>query len=1661
MRLITTSLFVLFVTLIFAQKPNVVIIYADDMGYSDVSVYGQLHNTPSPASTPHMDALATEGMMFTQAHSGSAVCTPSRYALLTGKYNWRTLNDGVSGSYGQPEIPSSDITIAEYLKTQGYETAAFGKWHLGGTFYNRQGQAFSGRNTTVTDPADVDWERPLDGHALDNGFDVFKGLPCAIGRPPYVYMDGNRLQYFDTITNEYRNALNTDSFHFFIKDELNAGLTTGTTSREGLGDPSYTQLQCEPQMIQQAEDYIADRVGDSDPFFMYVALYSPHKPWQVTPAFQGSEGFQYGDFMHEVDDRVGRIIDAIDNNGFTNNTIVIVTSDNGPENTAFNNSMDNGRDPNGPFRGIKRDSWEGGTRVPFIVRWPGVVQAGSTSDVLTWHGDIFRTLGELFGDCLPQTVAPDAVSILSVLNGSSTTVVRNAIVTASNKDQLSVKTTDGWKLIDGTGGGGNNTSYDADNNAIIDARGTIGGSPKQLFYLPNDMPEINNLESLMPEKATEMLALLNEIRQGSPGNPVNNSDTIAPTEAITIAAATPSDDGGLSGNFVLRERTTADHDPNKHISGFVKFDLSNINTFSSANGDVAFIEVKLTDRLNANNASELKVARITGGDWDAANLPQYTWATASLSPIGPGSQTDESVIIGNVATAALNSTYLADVTSIVEDWVSGNAPNYGLGLYLTEAYQGVSLENITLSFQTACNTPCVGADCNDEQSTALVTLNRDGTLTYTADNLGNTLIDYGMVGYRQSVCPIPDVPVVMTLNPSAGDRTADIQAAIDAIEAMPQNQYGHRGALLLTAGDYELQGELTIDASGVVIRGEGSETDGTILRHFGTTSVNVLTISASASIQKSSATLKNVIDTYVPIGAKKVTVASGHTFEKGDAVVFTREPYQAWIEAIGMDTLLQFCGAGHGDWTPSSYTIDSKHNIVDVIGDTLFFDTPVADPIEVGYATAYVQKYDWVGIEECGVENIRFESNTNGDPEDENHANHAISMNHLRNGWFRNIKSKDFINNCTNIINSYQITVDSCEVENYVSLVTGGRRYGFTIEGQSQLILVKNCTSNQGRHCFASGSRVRGPNVFYNCTSTNASTDSGPHHRWATGFLYENIVTNMHLWVQNRLCSGSGHGWTGGQHLFWNCDIGGSIILQDPPTEQTNWAIGCRGTITNQGAFDNFVAPLGYVESHDNPIDFSLYENQARNYKLDNIINNDCLICPDHSINDADLDGVCDDEDACPTLNDNLIGTVCDDGDPCTELSIYQSDCNCVPIFNFALPGEASMSSGIEYRAAYLNDEIIDNSLLSHTDDNSPNEWMQIDLGANRNIDEVLIWNRTNCCSERLSNVYVLVADTPFPSDTDLNTALANADFTYQLGNTSQEALLTISVQQPGRYVRLQKSGNNNGDNYLNILELQVMGDTTQIDANNDGFCDNTCIDIQLQAWLEGAYYPTLGEMTTTLSSNRKLLPGQTPNSPLAVPTLAGQPYHIAPWNYAGTEGAGWTDADYNGSEVDWILISFRTGTAKNTEVAMTSGILMKDGVIELPDRCALPAAVTGPLYIVLEHRNHIGIMTPQPVDIIGGILSYDFRATDSYRDATSFGQKQLSNGEWAMFAGDADQMDFPSFDVNGTDKTEWFENNGVFDYYLSPDFNLDGDVNGQDKSLWFENNGISSRVPK
>ena len=234
------------------------------------------------------------------------------------------------------------------------------------------------------------------------------------------------------------------------------------------------------------------------------------------------------------------------------------------------------------------------------------------------------------------------------------------------------------------------------------------------------------------------------------------------------------------------------------------------------------------------------------------------------------------------------------------------------------------------------------------------------------------------------------------------------------------------------------------------------------------------------------------------------------------------------------------------------------------------------------------------------------------------------------------------------------------------------------------------------------------------------------------------------------------------------------------------------------------------------------------------------------------------------------------------------------------------------------------------------------------------------------------------------------------------------------------------------------------------------CINIDLTVFLEGAFNASTGQMHTSLN-DRGMLPGKTPSSPLGTPTPAGQPYNIAPWNYAGTEGAGWSDVNYDSDVVDWILVSFRTGMNVNTEVAQAAALLKKDGSVESLDPCVLDGSVSGPFYIVVEHRNHIGVLTSTPVSVIGNTLTYDF----SINNTVSSGQK-LIGSTYCMYAGDASQVgDSGGYDINGLDKAIWDVENGLFYQYSPADFNMNCDIDGSDKSLWSFNNGIASVISR
>lgn len=507
-----------------ANRPNVLFILADDLGYGDVQAYGKAMVTTSIVPTPRMDALAAQGMMFTQMHSCSALCSPSRYGILTGRYSWRLKSDGVLpggvvGSYGQPIIRQGELTLARFLKNQGYDTAGFGKWHLGTQWYDRQGQPFRGNAQIITNAAQIDLARRLEGHAIDQGFNHFFGAVGALGGGPFAYVVDDRVQF-----NGKPATPDTPWKLMPARD-----FTPGTNAKDSLADPSLTQMNFGPEMISRATNYLATRAKDAQPFFAYVALYSPHLPNLATPKFvgaSGKSGFPYGDYVAQTDHWIGQLIDALGLSA--SNTIVIGTSDNGPEGISYVQGLRHEHDSNGPFKGVKRDSWEGGHRIPFIIRWPGKIAAGKRTDALHWQGDFFATIAQQLKATIPTGQAQDSESFLATLLDRPSHRAK-PVVLASGPNQLSIHTADGWKLIDGTRGGGAVVSHNADNVRINQARGTIGGSPKQLYHLPSDIGERTNVFATKPDKADELMKQLEATRNSGTNQwstpPVRNSRT--------------------------------------------------------------------------------------------------------------------------------------------------------------------------------------------------------------------------------------------------------------------------------------------------------------------------------------------------------------------------------------------------------------------------------------------------------------------------------------------------------------------------------------------------------------------------------------------------------------------------------------------------------------------------------------------------------------------------------------------------------------------------------------------------------------------------------------------------------------------------------------------------------------------------------------------------------------------------------------------------------------------------------------------------------------------------------------------------------------------------------------------------------------------------------
>ncbi len=458
-------------------KPNIVYILADDLGYGDVGCY----NASSRIPTPNMDRLASEGMRFTNAHAPSAVCTPTRYALLTGRYAWRTrLQQNVLGPFSLPLIAAKQLTVAGLLREHGYATACIGKWHLGWGW------------PQPGDDLKRDFSRPIPDGPTTRGFDFYFGTDVP-NYPPYCFLENDRTVGIPSAV----APVGRDSFN--IAGPMVAG---------------WKLVDVLPELERRAVESIEKSATGGKPFFLYLPLTSPHYPVVPAAAFQGkSTAGEYGDFVVQTDYVVGAVLDALQRNGIDEQTLVIVTSDNGPEITgevnpgAYDRLRQFGHASMGALRGAKRDAWEGGHRVPFIARWPGKIQAGSTCDETICHVDLMATLAALLGAKLPADAGVDSVNILPALLGEKRNVpLREATVLHSGQGKFAIRRGD-WVLILAPTGDDNRKQGEPEWFQKV-----RGYEPRteagQLFNLATDPTQKFNLYATETAQVNELAALL-------------------------------------------------------------------------------------------------------------------------------------------------------------------------------------------------------------------------------------------------------------------------------------------------------------------------------------------------------------------------------------------------------------------------------------------------------------------------------------------------------------------------------------------------------------------------------------------------------------------------------------------------------------------------------------------------------------------------------------------------------------------------------------------------------------------------------------------------------------------------------------------------------------------------------------------------------------------------------------------------------------------------------------------------------------------------------------------------------------------------------------------------------------------------------------------------
>ena len=488
------------------ELPNIVFILADDQGFGDVGAL----NPDSKIPTPNIDRIANEGMIFTDGHSSSSVCTPTRYSVLTGRYHWRThLQRGVLGGFSKPLISPGRLTVASLLKQQGYQTACIGKWHLGWDWPLKDGGTADDKgdfSSKFKAGWDVDYQAEIQNGPNDVGFDYFFGISASLDMPPYVFVR-NRVPTEEATVEK--------AFH-----------------RKGPAGASFEAVDVLPTITRETVKFIHDNASMDAPFFVYFPLNAPHTPIVPTGEWEGKSGInKYGDFTMQVDWTVGEVLKALDATGQADNTLVIFTTDNGCSPAAKINELEAaGHDQNYIFRGHKADIYEGGHRVPFVARWPDRVKAGSRSHQLVGQLDLLATAAEITGANVPQDGGEDSVSFLPALLGASTDPIRASIVSQSIGGQFAIR--DGqWKLCLCPGSGG--WSSPRPGRDDLSELPTI-----QLFNLADDPGETNNLYADHPEqvaKMKEMLSAIIENGRSTPGPKLNNDVEIVMIKPIPAA----------------------------------------------------------------------------------------------------------------------------------------------------------------------------------------------------------------------------------------------------------------------------------------------------------------------------------------------------------------------------------------------------------------------------------------------------------------------------------------------------------------------------------------------------------------------------------------------------------------------------------------------------------------------------------------------------------------------------------------------------------------------------------------------------------------------------------------------------------------------------------------------------------------------------------------------------------------------------------------------------------------------------------------------------------------------------------------------------------------------------------------------------------------------